>query len=50
MDRAVAVSGGETYFARAIEQRLWAGLRTFPGRPLYACYPPFCDDRHSFGD
>jgi hypothetical protein len=32
----------EAYFALAMERRLWRGLRSFPGRPVYGRFPPNC--------
>jgi hypothetical protein len=30
----------ETYFAPAMERRLWRGRRSFPGRPVYGRFRP----------
>ena len=35
-----SASVGESYFPLATERRLCSGLRSFPGRPRYACLPP----------
>jgi hypothetical protein len=37
---AISTKGGESHFALAMECRLWRALRSFPGRPMYAHFPP----------